>query len=691
MYFVSKLIKNKKFVVIISILLAAIFGLLTFLVTVNYNLYDYLPKDSKSIVALEINENNFDEELPNLNALLKVSSIDEVTIYRQKFEQLKGVSNIQSVDDFIDVSLPLSFYKKDDYKDYFVQKADFQSEKNVDLLLFRMFVAEDGKKNTITELKKIVADNGTLTGEVIENEGLSDSSSQNSSAALFLLLPIILIALFFVTKSFFAPFLVFLTIGIAVLINMGTNIFMHDVSFVTFTVGPVLQIAVSLDYAIFLLFSFKRWKEKGFENDEAMKKAVCESFPVIISCGLTTIIGFMALCFMKLGIGANLGLSLGKGVFLSMLSVLVFFPCIVLISYKLIEKTTIRFKKRKKLNLGKYVFKIKIPIFIIIIICILPAFIATQKTDFDYDASNVALTPEMQKDVDEFNKYFPQQDTLIIFLKSGNKNAEVELTKELKKENAVQNVISYQNSVGEKIPEEMVDDDILKNFYSKNWTRLIVYFDGEQQVTNSFSIFKSVRKLTEKYYPKDSYISGNDPVISDLKDVVTEDNFMVNMIIIISIFLVILLVFRSLIMPFILVATIETALWINFAIPYFTGNTYMYVGYIIISSVLLGSCVDYAILLSNRYIAERKTLDKKDAIIAAIGGSGEALFISAFVLTSAGIVLALSTNNEMVRQLGLLLSRGTSIAFFLVVFFLPAALYIFDWLIKKLSVGYKMR
>jgi predicted RND superfamily exporter protein len=144
-------------------------------------------------------------------------------------------------------------------------------------------------------------------------------------------------------------------------------------------------------------------------------------------------------------------------------------------------------------------------------------------------------------------------------------------------------------------------------------------------------------------------------------------------------------------MPIILVATIETAIWINFAIPYFTGNTYMYIGYIIISSVLLGSCVDYAILLGNRYITERKTLLKKDAIISAIGSSGEALSTSAFVLISAGIILAISTDNEMVRQLGLLISRGAGIAFCLVIFFLPAALYIFDWLIKKLSVGYEMR
>jgi predicted RND superfamily exporter protein len=301
----------------------------------------------------------------------------------------------------------------------------------------------------------------------------------------------------------------------------------------------------------------------------------------------------------------------------------------------------------------------------------------------------------MSKDVkimnDELNKIFPQEDTFLIFVKEGDEEKEAALTNKLEEQEEITDVISYAEAIGGDIPTNMMNTDIVKNFYSNGWTRIIVYYDSDMQAENTYSITEDVRKIVKEFYPRDSYVTGGEAVILDLKKVVTKDNLMVNLIAIIAIFLTILITFRSIILPVILVLTIETAIWINFSIPYWTGTSFMYIGYLIISSVLLGSCVDYAILLTKKYLDERKGKLKKEAIITAVNNNGVAILMSALVLSGAGFLLALTTEGEMIRQIGYLLSRGVILAFFIVLIFLPAALYFLDSPIKKLSIGYQMK
>jgi len=507
--------------------------------------------------------------------------------------------------------------------------------------------------------------------------------------AVAILLPIIVIILIISTTSWIEPLLFLLTTGIAVIINMGTNIIYSEISFITLTVSPILQLAVSMDYAIFLLHSFSDFRS-DHEPQEAMILAMKQSFSTVAASAATTVIGFAALIFMRFGIGADLGLNLFKGVALSFISVMVFLPAVTLLCHNAIDKTRHiklipSFKKA-----GNVLMKLRIPFFILALMIVVPAFLAQSNTEFLYGTGAVTNASRLGKDASIIKEKCGEENMLALLVPKEDPGKEIELCDALNKIPNVKSVVSYVTAVGSEIPREFVPEDAVQQFYSENYSRIIIYTDTEEESQDTFDTIQAVIDTAAKYYDT-HYLAGQSATLFDMKNVVSIDTGIVNLLAIIGIFIVLLVTFRSLSLPFLLLFTIETAIWINLSFPYFSGNALSFIGYLIISTVQLGATVDYAILFTNTYLYNRKTLDKKDAMRLTTEDNLTSVLTSAGILATAGFALAYTSSNSIISDLGTLLGRGTLLSLAMVSLVLPALLVLFDGIIQKTTLNLKSR
>jgi len=465
---------------------------------------------------------------------------------------------------------------------------------------------------------------------------------------------------------------------------MGTNIIFGEISFITQTVSPVLQLAVSLDYAIFLLHSFNDYR-LTHKPQEAIILAMKQALPTVAASAATTVIGFTALIFMRFGIGADLGLNLVKGILLSFISVMVFLPVVTLLSYRVIDKTRHRnfmpsFKKS-----GSWLMKVRIPFLILALVVVLPSFLAQSNTQFLYGVGSVTSASRVGKDTLYIEEKFGKENVLVLLVSKENVGKESELSDSLSQIPNVTSVVSFATAVGAEIPLEFVPKEVGEQFYSENYTRIILYTDIAEEGTDTFNTVQNVLDTAALHYDT-YYLAGQSATLYDMKNVVSVDTGLINLVAAIGIFIVLLLTFRSLSIPLFLLFSIETAIWINLSFPYFTGKPLSFIGYLIISTVQLGATVDYAILFTNAYLNNRRTLLKKDAMKITIGDNLVAIIISATILSTAGFTLAFTTSNPIISELGTLLGRGTLLSLIMVSCVLPALLVLFDKVIQKTTL-----
>lgn len=671
--FYSSIIHHRKTTIIVFVAAAVVCLVLMMMVSVNYRLSDYLPAGTESKEALEIMDEEFDTPMPNANVLIKDVSLTEAQEYKKKIENVDGVSNVMWLDDAVDIRTPLSEANQETVDMYY---------QNGDALM--MVTIDDGVEVDATDdIYEIIGPDNAVSGEAVDSANAQRLTAKETATAMGIAVPLILILLLLSTGSFAEPFFFFAVIGIAILMNMGSNIIMGEVSFLTQAIAPILQLAVSLDYAIFLLHSFNKHRQDTDDQERAMIMALKESFPTVAASAATTLFGFLALSFMKFGIGADMGSGLVRGIVFSFLAVMILFPCLVLQFYKIIDKTSHRNIMHKFTRLGRNILKVRIPIFLFIILLIVPAYLAQSSSEFEYSTGNLGEGSRVGRDADMITEDFGNSKEIVVLVPRGEPGAEKQLTEDLENLDYVRNVVSYSNMVGTEIPGEFPDSGDLEQFYSDDYARMIVYVNTKGEGDTAFSVVENVRDLVDRYYNEDAYVGGRTPTVYDIKDVVTSDNFLVNLIALVSIALVIMITFKSLILPILLVMTIETSIWINLSVPYFTDTSLSYIGYLICSTVQLGATVDYAILLASKYITNRKIMPKKEAIAYAVNDSFNSIVVSASILAMAGLSLSLTSTNLMVEEMGILLCRGTILSFTLVIFFLPSALSICDRIVGK--------
>ncbi len=672
------IVKHNKPIVIIFLILTAIGAVLSFLVPVNYNLEDYLPKDSKSTIGIKIMEEEFTEDFPSASIMITNDNILEILECKEKIASLDGVSSLMWLDDAVGkdvlLSTPLEFLDQDIVEQYYKEgKA-----------LFSLAIRPGDEVRVVEELYEIIGEDNSLSGSSVNKAVIQDISSTETLNAMIILLPVVIGVLLLTTSSWLEPLLFLITMGVAIGLNMGSNVIFSDISFVTKTVSPILQMAVSLDYAIFLMHSFKEYREE-YDAPTAMKKAITKSLKSVSSSAATTVIGFLALVFMRFGIGKDLGLILVKGVALSYLSVMIFLPALTIWSIKILDKTS---HKPLNLNLkrfGKGLMSLRIPLLALSILAIVPSFLAKDKIDFEYGMS-VQSSNSSRASVDErsIEDHFGKTNQIVVLVPNDNMGAETLLVNDLAKIPGIKSIISYDNIINSSIPVEFVKE-AEGIFRSENYSRIILYSDYAEESPETFSAIETIQETVDQYFDE-NYLAGSSASIYDIRNVVSVDNKVVTLIAVAGIFLVLLIAFKSLSIPLILVLTIESAIWINLAVTYFQDQPLNFIGFLIINTVQLGATVDYAILITDRYMHNRKKLTTKEAMSKSIANNIAAVMTSAVILAVAGLALYLTSGTPIVSELGVLLGRGTLLSFAMVSTVLPALLMLLDFVIRKTTL-----
>jgi predicted RND superfamily exporter protein len=679
--FSQGIINHKKTILIIFIIVSIISALLATTVSVNYNMVDYLPKDAPSTIAVRIIEEEFVGDMPGARIMINDVSIMDALEYKESLSNIPGVTSVSWLDDIVGLntlqSVPIEYLDKDIVENYYKENT----------ALFTLSIESGKEQSTVSNIYDLIGNDNAASGESINLAETQNMSVSEVFNAMLILLPIVILVLIISTSSWVEPLLFLGSIGIAIVINMGTNIIFGEISYISNTVSPILQLAVSLDYAIFLLHSFNNHRQNE-EPSKAMVLAMKESVPTVAASAATTVIGFAALMFMRFGIGSDLGVNLLKGVLLSFISIMIFMPAFTLLLYKAIDKTRHRKLMPDFKSSGKLIVRVRIPFLILALIIVIPTFLAQSKTEFMYGMGSMTAASRVGKDMEAIDEKFGKENPLVLLVPKENVGKEKMLSDELALLPHVKNIVSYVTYVGAEVPDEFVPKEAYDQFYSENYSRIILYTDTGEEDLAAFETIEAIVNITEKYYDT-HYLTGTSATLYDMKSIVSTDTRRVNLIAIIGIFLVLLVTFKSISLPFILVFCIETAIWINLSIPYFADKHINFIGYLIISTVQLGATVDYAILFTNSYLNNRKTLGNKESMRETISTNLVAIFTSAIILASAGFALALTSNNPIISELGLLLGRGTLLSLAMVAFVLPALLVLFDKLIRKTTIKVK--
>lgn len=639
-------------------------------VKTNYDMVDYLPPDAQSTHAVSLMEEDFSQSMPNANVLVNDVSLAQAQIVKDEIAAVDGVEMVLWLDDMVDLAQPVETLDAATVEQYYRDGS----------ALYQVSIADGEEGVVVPALRDLVdayGEGNGVAGEAADNQAMMEGTTTQVALAVALVVPIITLLLVLSTMSWLEPLLFFAAIGVSVLVNMGTNVFLGSVSFITSSVSPILQLAVSLDYAIFLLHAFADHRKTASTTEEAMARAMRQSVSTIAASAVTTLFGFMALSFMQFQIGADLGMNLVKGVVLSFISVVVFLPALTIMCTKALDKTTHRRFMPDFENVGRPLGAIRVPAAILAFALMVPAFLGQSNVAFTYLTSEP--DPELRYGADYYavEEAFGQQNAAVLLVPRGDVAAEAALSKEISELDRVGSVMSYAQTVGAPVPSEYLSPAVVDQFYSDDWARIIAYVDAEVESEAAFSTVQAIQDLAAGYYAE-CYMAGQSANLYDMAQIIEVDNVTVSLVAVVAIFLVVALTFRSLMLPVCLVLAIETGIWINLCIPYFSGDSLNFIGYLIINTVQLGATIDYGILLTSHYLRRRKEMPARQAVYKALGETVPSLIVSAGILASAGFALGITSSIAVVRLLGFLLARGALISLVMVTCFLPALLVYLD-------------
>ena len=676
--FYNGIVNHTRLVITIFVITFIICIVCKNMVLVNYDMNDYLPENSPSTVALDLMQREFGGGVPNARVMLENVSIPEALEYKEKIKKVDGVTDVTWLDDAQSIDEPIESMDKDIVDNYY---------KNGNALL-SVTIEEEKRTEAVSNIREIIGDDNAMTGSAVSTAAATESTVKEIAKITVIAVIFVIFILILTTDSWFEPVIVLAGLGVAIVINAGTNLIFGEISFVTNAAGSILQLAVSMDYSVFLIHRFTECRRKNTNPKEAMVDALTMSTSSILSSGLTTVIGFLALCLMQFQIGPDLGRALAKGIAISLITVFMFMPCLILSTYKWLDKLGHKPLVPSFRKFGNAVQKIMIPVMIIFVLMIVPSFLASNCNNFNYGASKIFNeNTKTGADTAKIEKIFGKSDTYVLMVSKKDKATQKKLSDELHKISQVKSIISYVDTVGMEIPESYLDEETYSKLCSDKYTRMVISVDAEYEGEETFNLVKEIRGKAEKYYPGKWYLAGEGVSTYDLMDTITGDMLKVNLVAIGAVFFVLLITLRSIVLPILLVLGIETAIWINLSIPYFTDQTIFYIAYLIISSIQLGATVDYAILLTERYREFRLTCGKRDAITNTLQAVTVSILTSGSVLTIVGFLLGIISTHGLLSQLGFFLGKGTICSLIIVLFALPALLYVFDGTFIKKTGG----
>jgi hypothetical protein len=649
--------------------------ILSFNVKTNYDMTEYLPDDSSTNEGIEVLEDTFGNHALVEVMVKDVTLIESYTI-KQDIEEVSGVQQVVWLDNYGDITNPDT-----------IDQRTLQTFYNDSNALFRVVFFEDSYaievEESIDDIKILLGDEGVYyRGEPIENIASRDLAEDEFLKILLIIIPICFIILIFASKSWIEPLIILTVLGVGVVINLGTNAFLPSVSFITLTIAAALQLAISLDYSLFYIHRYYEYRDEGLEVPTAINKAFKKALPIITASALTTMIGFIALFFMRYGIGFDIGIVLTKGILFSYLSVFFVLPVLILILSPWIEKTRHR-HFMFNLNGLRHIFaKFRYVILALFVLILTFGLIFQHQSEFFYGNNQYSdQESEVYKDNQEISSSFGNYQTVTILLKDSSKAEELSLLYDLSQNDNIIQVDALYSQIDPATPESMIPDAIKNQYTQSNYTRMTIYTDIVEESDAYFDFNDQLENMVEQEYDE-YYMLGIISSTSEIKDTVIEDTPIVLWVSIGLIFIVLLIVFKNVMTSILLIGVIQAAIWLNVGLLAVNDRQVIYIGYLVVLALQLGATIDYAVLFASRYLESRKSNDKNVAMSNALKRASIPIMISGFVLAGAGFSEMIFSNIKVVSDIGLLIGRGALLSLGMVLLVLPALILILDPIIR---------
>lgn len=681
----KKIVKFRVPILILSIILLipAVWGYVN--TRINYDVLTYLPEDIETMQGQEIMTNDFGI---GAFSMLMVDGMEdkEIVKLKEKVEKVDGVENVLWYDSLADISVPQSVLPSKLYDEYNTEDGTMMA------VFFKDGTSSDETMKAITEIRKITGEQCFLSGMSAIVEDTKELAEKETPLYVLIAVALSALVLAITMESIFVPVLFLLSIGIAIVYNLGTNVFFGEISYITKALAAVLQLGVTMDYSIFLMHSYQEQQVRyNGDKERAMAHAISQTFSSVIGSSVTTVAGFIALCFMSFTLGKDIGIVMAKGVIFGVLVCVTVLPSMILCCDKLIEKT-----KHKPLlpDIGRISDKVtkRYVIYVVaFVILLFPAIYGNNHTGVYYnldeslpkDLPSVIANTKLKED-------YNMNTTHMILVDSSVAGSDVKkMSQEIEKVDGVKWVLGLDNLVGSGVPADMLPESVTGMLKNDKYQLLMVNSTYKVATDKLNKQIEQIDKIMDKY-DKGAMLVGEGPLTKDLINITDTDFKRVSAVSIGIVFVIILLLFKSVTIPVILVGVIEFAIFVNMGIPFYTGTKLPFVASIVIGTIQLGATVDYAILMTTRYQRERsRGAGKFDAITTAHKFSAQSIIVSALSFFAATIGVGLYSNIDMISSLCILMARGALISMVVVVLILPSLFMVFDKIIVKTSKGFR--
>lgn len=686
MKFGKVVVKHRIPILIIAaiLMIPSIFGMAS--TRINYDMLNYLPEDMDTVIGQNELLDDFGKGAFSF-VILEDMPPKDVSVLKSKIEKVEHVETVLWYDSMLDISIPMELLPKKVYD-------AFNSENSTMMaIFFNTSTSSDDTMDAIREIRSIAGEQCFVSGMSALVTDLKDLCEKEEPIYVAIAVILACIAMMIFMDSWLIPFIFLGSIGVSILLNMGSNYFLGEISYITKALSAVLQLAVTMDYSIFLWHSYNEQRIRYSDHKEAMASAINETLIAVIGSSMTTVAGFIALCFMSFTLGRDLGIVMAKGVLLGVLGCVTTLPAIIILMDGPLQKTKHKALIPSMDKLARKVTKV-FPVFLVIFaVLIVPAYYGYSKTNEEVYYDMGESLPEDMKYVianSKLSEDFNIASTHMLLVDSNLPDKSVKaMIKNMEGVEGVKYVLGLKSVLGSRVPEEILPDSVTSALKSNQWELYLV--NSEYKVA-SHEVNEQINKMNKilKEYDKNGMLIGEAPCMKDMIETTDRDFKVVNAVSIIAIFIIIALVEKSFSLPFILVAVIELAIFINLGLPYYLNQSLPFIAPICISTIQLGATVDYAILMTTRYKAERHNgCDKHDSITTALSASIPSIIVSAMGLFAATFGVAVYSDIDIISSMCMLMARGAIISMFCVIFILPAAFMLLDRFICATSMGFK--
>lgn len=668
----------------VALLVPSLIGMI--MMRINYDMLTYLPGDIDTVVGQDILMDEFGKGAFSF-VIIEGMDPEDVSSLREDISHVDHVDTVLWYDDFADVSVPMEILPSKLYD------AFNSGDSTMLAIFFDTSTSSDDTMEAITAIRSIAGKQCFVSGMSAMVTDLKDLCEKEEPIYVGIAVALACVAMMIFMDNWITPFVFLMSIGMAILLNMGTNYFLGEISYLTKALSAVLQLAVTMDYSIFLWHSYEEQKSMYENNKEAMAVAINNTLTSVVGSSITTVAGFIALCFMSYTLGLDLGIVMAKGVILGVIGCVTTLPSMILVLDKLLQKTS---HKSLLPDMGKVASGITkvFPVFLILFLgLVLPSYLSYKATNNEVyydlgetlpeDMAYVVANSKLQED-------FGVGATHMVLVSTDVSDTDVRaMIHEMENVEGIKYALGLESVVGPLVPEEMLPESVKEVLKSDDWELLLVNSEYKTATDEVNAQINELNTILKKYDSKGMLI-GEAPCTKDLIETTDEDFKVVNTVSIVAIFVIIALVEKSITLPLILVAVIELSIFINLGLAHLTGTSLPFIAPICISTIQLGATVDYAILMTTRYKQERyEGRDKREAVTNALKVSIPSIIVSAMGLFSATFGVALYSDVDIISSLCDLMARGAIVSMFAVILFLPAMFMLFDKMICVTSIGFR--